>query len=89
MPHNANLEILKYTNVNNNWLLNAPENRISWNLNILWIKIPAHKNNKALNKAWERRWKKANLEKPNDKILIIKPNWLKVDKAIIFLKSIS
>ena len=28
-----------------------------------------------------------NLGKPMDKIIIIKPNWLSVDKAIIFFKS--
>jgi len=49
--------------------------------------VPAHKNNNALNKAWVNKWKKTNFENPKDKILIINPNCLKVDNAIIFFKS--
>lgn len=48
---------------------------------------PAHINKVALNKAWVNKWKKAKLYSPKDKILIIKPNCLNVDRAIIFFKS--
>jgi len=58
MPDKANLEMLKFNIEKNNWLLNPPEIRISWKFNILWINIPAHKNNKDLKSAWVNKWKK-------------------------------
>jgi len=85
MPHKAKFAILKKEEVKGMFIHKPPIERISWEFIILWIIEPAHINNKALNIAWVKRWKKANLHKPIDKIIIIKPNWLKVDKAIIFL----
>lgn len=51
--------------------------------------VPAHKNNNALNRAWITKWKNANLYSPSAIANIIIPNWLSVDKAIIFLRSYS
>lgn len=44
-------------------------------------------NSRALNKAWVIRWKKASFGKPKAKLIIITPNCLNVDSAIIFFKS--
>lgn len=50
---------------------------------------PTHMNNKALNMAWVIRWKKQKSFWVKDNDTIITPNWDKVDKATIFLISIS
>lgn len=63
--------------------------RISWEFIKKWIKAPAHKKRSALNNAWVIKWKKVKLNIPRLREVIIRPNWLKVDKAIIFLISIS
>ncbi len=42
-------------------IVKEPNKRMSWQLKLLWIIIPAVKNNKALNIAWVIKWKKANL----------------------------
>ena len=55
---------------------------ISFVLILAWMLYTTH-----LNKAWVNKWKKANPANPKDMILIIKPNCLKVDKAMIFFKS--
>ena len=61
---------------------------MSWELKE-WIKIPALRKITDLKNACIIKWKKDNEKRPNPKILIIKPNWLRVDRAITFLKSIS
>lgn len=49
--------------------------------------MPAHTNKRALNKACVIRWKVAILNNPNATQVIITPSCLRVDKAMIFLKS--
>lgn len=49
--------------------------------------MPEHKNNKALKKAWVQMWKKASSGSPSPTATTIRPNWLDVEKAIIFLIS--
>lgn len=49
--------------------------------------MPAHTNNRALNSAWVIRWKSARWGRPRAIAIIITPSWLKVDKAMIFLRS--
>ena len=61
--------------------------RRSWPWWWKWIIEPAQMKSKALNNACVIKWKKANLGRPTDKANIITPNWLKVDKAIIFFIS--
>lgn len=56
-------------------------------LSPLWINKPEHINKEALNKACETKWKKPKTTNPKEIDLIIKPNWLKVDRAITFFKS--
>lgn len=51
--------------------------------------MPAHINNMALKYAWDTKWKKESDTNPPPKIIIITPNWLRVDRAIIFFMSIS
>lgn len=46
-------------------------------------------NNKALKKAWQIRWKKQIDIKYEENITIITPNWLRVDRATIFLILVS
>lgn len=52
-----------------------------------WISVPAQIKRRALNSAWVIKWKKARLGRPMAKVEIITPNWLRVDRAIIFFKS--
>ena len=43
----------------------------------------------ALNKACVRRWKRVRVCSPRPRLIIITPNCLRVDNAIIFLRSVS
>jgi len=65
-------------------LWNCPYNRMSWLWLFMEIKQPAEINSSALNNACVNMWKNMSLYifSPND--IVIKPNCLKVDKAIIF-----
>lgn len=51
--------------------------------------VPAHTNSKALNRAWVMRWKKAIIGEFNPSAINITPNWLRVERAIIFFRSFS
>lgn len=51
------------------------------------ISDPAQINRRALNIAWVTMWKKAILGMFNPILIIINPNWLSVDSAIIFFIS--
>jgi hypothetical protein len=42
---------------------------------------------RALNKAWVIKWKKVKRGRPMAKVEIITPSWLRVDSAMIFLRS--
>ena len=70
------------------WLI-LPIVRISWLLFILWIMFPAQIKRSALNKAWTIRWKKAIAGWFSPKVIIIIPSWLRVERAIIFFRSVS
>lgn len=61
--------------------------RISCSLFRLWIIEPEHINNIALKKAWLQMWRKARWGWLIPKVTIIKPSWLEVEKATIFLMS--
>ena len=56
---------------------------------MVWIILPADKNNMDLNIAWERRWKNVIILNPIHRTLIITPSCLNVDRAMTFLKSYS
>lgn len=51
------------------------------------ITSPIAINNKDLKSAWVKRWKKAKWIKPLNKLNPIKPKWLRVERAISFLRS--
>lgn len=63
--------------------------RPSCELFILWIINPAPINKVDLNKACMIKWRKAKSLFLNPRIVNISPNWLKVDKAITFFRSVS
>ena len=71
------------------WLDIIPKDRISCVLVLLWIIIPAHKNSNALNRAWVYKWKSDSWTIFIPNLIIITPNCLSVDKAMIFFKSFS
>lgn len=48
---------------------------------------PAARNKRALNRACVIRWKNASVGRLRPRLLIITPNWERVDKAIIFFIS--
>jgi hypothetical protein len=49
---------------------------------------PAHINNRTLNNARVNKWKNAKPERPIEIVMIIiRPNWLRADRAKILLKS--
>jgi len=51
------------------------------------INDPAQINSNALNIAWVIMWKNAKLGRFSPNLIIINPNWLSVDRAIIFFIS--
>ena len=53
----------------------------------LWIIRPEHRNSMALKNAWVEMWKKASWGRSRPIVTIIRPSWLEVEKAMIFLMS--
>lgn len=53
----------------------------------LWMIDPEHRNSMALKKAWVEMWRKASCGRLRPMATIIKPSWLDVEKAMIFLMS--
>lgn len=51
------------------------------------INEPAVRNKRALKRACVRRWNRAKLGNPSPILAIMTPNCLKVERAIIFLRS--
>jgi hypothetical protein len=62
---------------------------MSWVWFILEIIVPAAMNRSALKKACVIKWKKARVGINMASVVIIKPSWLSVDRAMIFLRSVS
>ena len=46
-------------------------------------------NMRALNRAWVRRWKNVRVGRLSASVIIITPSCLRVDRAMIFLRSFS
>lgn len=86
-PHNAKLAVRRADIVKGIWLDKFPTVRRSWEWWWIWIKVPAHTNRRALKRAWVTKWNNANIGSPKAILLIITPNCLKVESAIIFLRS--
>lgn len=51
------------------------------------INVPAQIKRRALNKAWVIRWKRASFGICIPSLAIITPNWLRVERAMIFFMS--
>ena len=66
-----------------------PMKRMSWYSKVLWITDPALMNKSALNRACVKRWKNASSGQPKERMVIISPSWLSVERAIIFFISVS
>lgn len=66
-----------------------PVVRRSWPWSWKWIILPAQMNRRALNKAWVIKWNRARSWRPSPRAAIITPSWLNVDRAMIFLRSVS
>lgn len=64
-----------------------PIKRISCSLFRLWMIAPEHRNNKALKNAWVQMWRNASWGRLSPMVTIIKPSWLDVENAMIFLMS--
>lgn len=64
-----------------------PYDRKSWLWWWKWIRVPAVINRRALNRACVIKWKNAILGIFIARLYIIVPNWLNVDRAIIFFMS--
>jgi len=86
-PDKDKLATLNIHKLKEKFLFIIPNPRISWLSWNLWIKIPAHINKRALKQAWVAKWKNVKSGKPKAKVDIINPNWLNVERAIIFFKS--
>lgn len=61
--------------------------RISCSPLRLWMIRPEHKNNMALKKACVEMWRKASWGRSSPMVTIMRPSWLEVEKAMIFLIS--
>lgn len=68
-------------------LLSPPIFRMSCSFSKLWINDPEHRNSRALKKECVAIWRKASVGWFSPTIVIIRPSWLVVDSAIIFLMS--
>lgn len=53
----------------------------------LWMMEPEHRKSMALKNAWVEIWRKANSGRFSPIVTIIRPSWLEVEKAMIFLMS--
>lgn len=69
------------------WVEMIPSVRRSWAFIVMWMIMPAHMNKSALNVAWVIRWKNVRVFMFSPKVNIMSPSWLRVDKAMIFLRS--
>lgn len=53
----------------------------------LWMMDPEHRKSMALKNAWVEMWRNASSGRLSPIVTIIRPSWLEVEKAIIFLMS--
>lgn len=88
-PIRDKIEINIHLIITGLFLKKFPNIRISWIPFIKWMINPAHKNNIDLKIACITKWKNASSNIFNETIIIIIDNCLKVENAIIFLKSVS
>lgn len=87
VPIRAKLPTVTHVVVNGRVFCKPPIFRISCSSFRLWIMDPEHKNNIALKKACVQMWKNARWGMFKPIATTIRPSWLDVEKAIIFLIS--
>lgn len=83
----ARLPTVTQVVVNGRVFWSPPIFRISCSSLRLWIMDPEHKNNIALKKACVQMWKNAKCGKFRPIATTMRPSWLDVEKAMIFLIS--
>lgn len=66
---------------------NPPIFRMSCSPLRLWMMEPEHRNNMALKNACVEMWRKASCGRLSPMVTIMRPSWLEVEKAMIFLIS--
>lgn len=87
VPVSARLPIVKQEEVKGVKSCRPPILRISCSSLRLWITEPEHKNSMALKNAWVQMWKKAKWGWLSPMVTIMRPSWLEVENATIFLMS--
>lgn len=87
MPIRARLPIVMQEEVIGRVFLMPPILRMSCSFERLWMIEPEHRNSIALKKAWVEMWKNASWGWFRPIVTIMRPSWLEVEKAIIFLMS--
>lgn len=87
MPVSARLPIVSADDVNGRVLNKPPIFRMSCSSLRLWIIDPEHMNSIALKKAWVQIWRKARWGWLIPIVTIMRPSWLEVENAMIFLMS--
>jgi len=87
VPVRARLPRVKHEEVKGvRWCM-PPILRISCSSFRLWIIDPEQRNSMALKKAWVQMWRKASWGWLRPIVTIIRPSWLDVENATIFLMS--
>ena len=87
VPVKAKLPIVRQVEVNGvRWCI-PPILRMSCSSLRLWIIEPEQRNSIALKKAWVQMWRKASCGWLRPIVTIIRPSWLDVENATIFLMS--
>lgn len=87
VPVSARLPSVRQAQVKGASRRALPIFRMSCSLLRQWMIDPAQMNNIALKKAWVQIWMKANSGWLSPIVTIIRPSWLEVENAIIFLMS--
>lgn len=87
IPVRAKLPVINAVVVNGMVLYRPPIFRISCSSLRLWIMEPEHRNNIALKNAWVQMCRNARWGWLIPTVTIMRPSWLEVEKATIFLMS--
>lgn len=87
VPVRARLPMVMQEEVNGVKWWSPPILRISCSSLRLWITAPEHRKSIALKNAWVQMWRKASCGWLRPIVTIIRPSWLDVENAMIFLIS--
>lgn len=87
IPVKARLPMVRQVEVRGSMVWRPPIFRMSCSSLRLWIIDPEHRNNIALKNAWVQMCRKANWGWFKPMVTIIRPSWLDVENATIFLMS--